>query len=269
MPGGSGLPILSDTPSGARLSRLQRSPTIYHLGPSPSRYDNLPRKRAKFINFTKRALDLDAEIAESLWSLIEAPAADVPTPVVTEDPVTVAAPAAAVPKLVSHQAPPPSPPTSCGLVSLLMRRMGVTGFGRTGVVQPPLDSNEPVGGGLDGWSAGLNAEDQATKEVLPIPVNLPPPSCLPFKGAQPAKQSTSTPAPPFMRGPSTDPAAAPRAAPPTTSPNFVHMEITLLKPSKLRQERLGSAWPRLLCPCAGRLASLSGMARPEREAKPH
>ena len=118
-------------------------------------------------------------------------------------------------------------------------------------MQTPLDSNEPVGGGLDGWSAGLNAEDQTTKGVLPIPVNLPPPSRSPFKGAQPAKQSTSTPAPPFMRGPSTDPAAAPHAAPPTTSPNFAHMEITLLKPSKLRQDALAVPGLRSCAPARG------------------
>ncbi len=217
--------------------------------PPPSRYDNLPRKRAKFINFAKSALDLDAEIAESLWSLIEAPAADLPMPAVTEEPIAVAAPAAAAPELDSHQALAPSPPTSCGLANFLMRRMGFKGVRQTGVVQTPPDPNEPVGGGLDGWSAGLDAEDQTTKQALPIPTNLPPPrlsppSRLPFRGAQPAKQSTgslqvtSTPAPPFMRRPSTDPATAPRAASTTPSPNFAHMEITLLKPAQLRQDAL-------------------------------
>lgn len=202
-------------------------------------------------------------MAESLWSLIEASAADVPKPAVIEEPAN-AAPASAGPEFVSHQAPSPHPPTSCGMVTFLMRQMGFRGIGRAGAVQtPPNSNNEPVGGGLDGWSAGLNAKDQTAKQALPtlanlsVPISLPPPrrwspSCSFFKGAQPAKQptrpsqETSTPAPPFMRQsstrlstrPSADAIVAPRAAPPTPSPNLERVEITLLKPAQPRQDAL-------------------------------
>ena len=246
LPDGSlGSPLTPATASGARVVRLQKLPTLPPEPPQPSRYDNqLPRKRAKFINFAKSVLDLEAEIAESLWSLIEAPAADMPIPAVTEEPVAITE----EPELVSHQAPP----TSCGLVSFLMRRIGFRAVGRTRFVQTTPGLKEPVGGGLDGWLAGLVAEDPAKQALripvnLPLPINLPPPrrsspSRLPLKRAQPAKQSTkspqvtSTPAPPFMRRPSTDASAALRAAPPTSGPNLAHMEITLLKPAQFRQD---------------------------------
>ena len=51
-------------------------------------YDNIPRKRAKFINFAKNSLNLKADregIAEKLWDVIGAqdasgtPAADSPS----------------------------------------------------------------------------------------------------------------------------------------------------------------------------------------------
>ena len=187
-----------------------------------------------------------------------------PKPAVTEEPVANAAPASAGPELVSHQAPSYTGGSSCGMIAFLMRRMGVRGIGRAGAVQTPPDSNdEPVGGGLDGWSAGVNAEDQTAKQAQPTPANLPLPISLPpprrwspsrslFKGAQLAKQATrssqetSTPAPPFMRQSSTrsstrsssDAIAAPRAAAPTPSPNLERVEITLLKPAQPRQDAL-------------------------------
>ena len=95
------------------------------------------------------------------------------------------------------------------------------------------------------------------KMSLPAFISLPPPrrwspSRSLFKGAQLAKQATrssqetSTPAPPFMRQSSTrsstrsssDAIAAPRAAPPTPSPNLERVEITLLKPAQPRQDAL-------------------------------
>ena len=198
-----------------------------------------------------------------------------PKPAVTEEPVANAAPASAGPELVTHQAP-----TSCGMIAFLMRRMGVRGIGRAGAVQTPPDSNdEPVGGGLDGWSAGVNAEDQTAKQAQPTPANLPLPISLPpprrwspsrslFKGAQLAKQATrssqetSTPAPPFMRQSSTrsstrsssDAIAAPRAAPPTPSPNLERVEITLLKPAQPRQDALALPSLGLLAPVPPRSA---------------
>jgi hypothetical protein len=230
------------TASGARVIHLQKLLTL-PPPPQPSRYDNLPRKRAKFINFAKSALDIEAEIAESLWSLIEAPATDMPIPAVTEEPVAVTE----EPELVAHQAPP----TSCGLVRFLKRRIGFRGVGRTRFVQTPPGLKEPMGGGLDGWLAGLDAEDPAKQALrfpvnLPLPANLSPPrrsspSRLPLKGAQPAKQSTkssqvTSPPAPLMRRPSTDANAALRAAPPTSGPNLAHLEITLFKPAHFRQE---------------------------------
>ena len=242
--------------------------------PQPSRYDNLPRKRAKFINFAKSALDIEAEIAESLWSLIEAPATDMPIPAVTEEPVAVTE----EPELVAHQAPP----TSCGLVRFLKRRIGFRGVGRTRFVQTPPGLKEPMGGGLDGWLAGLDAEDPAKQALrfpvnLPLPANLSPPrrsspSRLPLKGAQPAKQSTkssqvTSPPAPLMRRPSTDANAALRAAPPTSGPNLAHLEITLFKPAHFRQE---TPWqcPASACvpPCVCHAWRL-WVARPERDAK--
>ena len=233
---------------------------LYHTAsePQPSRCEKLPRKRAKFINFAKSEIDLDFEMAESLWSLIEASAADVPKPAVAEEPVANAAPASAGPEFVSHQAPSPRPPTSCGMVAFLMRRMGIRGTGRAGAAQTPPNSNdEPVGGGLDGWSADLNAEDQTAKQALPTLANLPLPMSLPpprrwspsrslFKRSTRSSQETSTPAPHFMRQSSTrsstrsstDAIAAPRAAPPPPSPNLERVEITLLKPAQPRQDAL-------------------------------
>ena len=49
-----------------------------------TQYDNLPRKKAKFVNFAKNSLNLKADregIAEKLWALIESAApAPAPTP---------------------------------------------------------------------------------------------------------------------------------------------------------------------------------------------
>ena len=58
-------------------------------------YDNLPRKKVKFVNFAKNSLNLKADhegIAEKLWLLIEAPKAEPP---VAEAPAAMALPAAA------------------------------------------------------------------------------------------------------------------------------------------------------------------------------
>ena len=66
-------------------------------------YDNLPRKKAKFVNFAKNSLNLKADpkgIAEKLWLLIEAPKAEAPA----------AGPPAAT-------AVPPPPPAAASAVS--------------------------------------------------------------------------------------------------------------------------------------------------------
>eukprot|EP00315_Gephyrocapsa_oceanica_P016768 CAMPEP_0185364944 /NCGR_PEP_ID=MMETSP1364-20130426/12735_1 /TAXON_ID=38817 /ORGANISM="Gephyrocapsa oceanica, Strain RCC1303" /LENGTH=345 /DNA_ID=CAMNT_0027965463 /DNA_START=107 /DNA_END=1144 /DNA_ORIENTATION=+ len=66
-----------------------------------TQYDNLPRKKAKFVNFAKNSLNLKADregIAEKLWALIES-AAPAPAPA----PLAAAATAPAAP------APAPAP----------------------------------------------------------------------------------------------------------------------------------------------------------------
>ena len=75
-------------------------------------YDNLPRKKAKFVNFAKNSLNLKADhqgIAEKLWLLIEEPKAEPPKaePPTAEAPVAAAVPAvAAAASAVSRPAEP-------------------------------------------------------------------------------------------------------------------------------------------------------------------
>ena len=73
-------------------------------------YDNLPRKKAKFVNFAKNSLNLKADpkgIAEKLWLLIEAPKAEAPAagpPAATAVPAAAAAAASAVSRSAEAEA---------------------------------------------------------------------------------------------------------------------------------------------------------------------
>jgi len=76
-------------------------------------YENLPRKKAKFINFAKNSLNLKADrdgIAEKLWLLVEAPAAEEVCPVVPADeaPAAAAAAPAAAPAAAAPAAAAPA-----------------------------------------------------------------------------------------------------------------------------------------------------------------
>ena len=165
-----------------------------------------------------------------------------PIPAVTEEPVAVTE----EPELVAHQAPP----TSCGLVRFLKRRIGFRGVGRTRFVQTPPGLKEPMGGGLDGWLAGLDAEDPA-KQALRFPVNLP----LPANLSPPRRSSPSR-----LRRAARRPAhIGPESRPPG---DYAIQARTLSSRDALAVPGLG------LCASvrASRLAAMGG-TRPERDAK--
>ena len=73
-------------------------------------YDNLPRKKPKFVNFAKNSLNLKADpkgIAEKLWLLIEAPKAEPPAagpPAATAVPAAAAAAASTVSRSAEAEA---------------------------------------------------------------------------------------------------------------------------------------------------------------------
>ena len=115
--------------------RLESTPGGSQLRPFAElllAYENLPRKKAKFVNFAKNSLNLKADrdgIAEKLWLLVEesnaAPAeGEEDCPVVpAEEMPAAAAPAAAVPPAAAEAAAPP--PTERGASKLRKGEDGI------------------------------------------------------------------------------------------------------------------------------------------------
>ena len=72
------LPELRRDP--AALASRRRGEVFWTYAERLLAYDNLPRKKVKFVNFAKNSLNLKADhhqgITEKLWLLIEAPKAE-------------------------------------------------------------------------------------------------------------------------------------------------------------------------------------------------